>query len=88
MVHSFSIVLSDGHRLYAFDIYDSIGTIEVLKSYTKRLDTGCTVNLVSPAAASDDVNRLAASYGLRILTPEAAASFFSLQKAVSRAATG
>ena len=88
VVHSFNLLLSDGHRLYAFDIYDSVTPREVVKSYAKELDTGCTVSLVCPAGGTaEEAGALATSYGLRVITPDAAGKFFSLEKAAPRGAS-
>ncbi|MDG7013160.1 MAG: hypothetical protein JRN11_05780 [Nitrososphaerota archaeon] len=82
VVHSFSLLFSDGGRVQAFDIYDSVSEIEVVKSYAKKLDTGCPVNIVCPEGnVTEGAGRLAASYGIRIVSPEAAAALLAPEKA-------
>lgn len=89
VVHSFNLLFSDGSRLHALDIYDSVTDIEVVKSYAKKLDTGCAVSVVCQAGrVTEDARRLAQSYDLPVLTPEVASKFFSLKKAAPRSASG
>jgi hypothetical protein len=89
VVHSFNLLFSDGDRFYAFDIYDSVSTTEMVKSYAKKLDTGCSLVVVCPLErADDDARQLAASYEIRIISPEAAATFFSLERPPSTRRSG
>ena len=82
VVHSFNLLFSDGDRSYAFDIYDSVTTVEMVKSYAKKLDTGCSVVVVCPPEkVRDEARQLATSYNIRVISPEAAATFFSLERA-------
>ena len=89
VVHSFNLLFSDGRRLFAFDIYDSVTDIEAVKSYAKKLDTGCAVTIVCPAdRVTAEAGQLALGYGLRILTPEVAGAFFSLERTAPRSTSG
>jgi hypothetical protein len=85
VVHSFSLLFSDGGRFHAFDIYDSVSDIEVVKSYAKKLDTGCSVDIVCPdGKVTGGADRLAASYGIRVVSPEAAAALLTPEEAPLR----
>ncbi|MDG7011287.1 MAG: hypothetical protein JRN57_04115 [Nitrososphaerota archaeon] len=81
--HRFDLLFTDGLRNYAFDCYESVTDIEVVKSYAKKFDTGCSVSIVSPAGkVSDAAKELALHYDMRILAPEAASTYFALERAV------
>ena len=83
--HRFDLLFSDGARNYAYDFYESVGEVEVVKSYAKKFDAGCTLSIISPAGrVSDAAKDLALSYNMRLLTPEAATTFFALERAAPR----
>jgi hypothetical protein len=87
--HRFDVLFTDGARKYAFDFYPSVTETEVVKSYAKKFDTGCAVNIVCPAgAATEAARQLALTYGMRLLTPEGAAAFFALERAAPRRTSG
>ena len=80
--HRFDLLFTDGAHYYAFDFYDEVTDVEVVKSYAKEFDAGCLVSVVSPlGTVTDDAKALAISYNMRLLTPEAASTFFALEKA-------
>ncbi|MDG6898811.1 MAG: hypothetical protein JRM99_08870 [Nitrososphaerota archaeon] len=82
VVHKFDLLFTDGERKYAFDFYGSVADVEVVKSFAKRFDTGCYVSLIAPAGAvTEQAKGLALFYNMRILTPDAAATYFALEKA-------
>jgi len=75
--HSFSFLATSGKINYAFDVYDQVTELEVLKSYSRKFDTGSIVNIVSSkGTASPEAQSLAKEYGMKILTPEEIAPFF------------
>ncbi|MDE1858694.1 MAG: hypothetical protein KGI26_06495 [Thaumarchaeota archaeon] len=87
--HKFDMLFSDGARNYAFDFYDTVTDIEVVKSYAKKFDSGCSVSIISPAGSvTDAAKELALSYNMRLLTPEAASTVFALEKAALRRTFG
>lgn len=76
--HTFAFVTSSGRINYAFDIYDQVSEVEVMKSYLKKYDTEAIVNLVSTRGiATPGAQRLAAEYGMTILRPDEILPFFS-----------
>ena len=80
--HRFDLLFTDGARYYAFDFYDRVTDVEVVKSYAKKFDAGCSVSVISPlGAVTADAKTLAISYNMRLLTPEAASTFFALERA-------
>lgn len=87
--HKFDMLFSDGARNYAFDFYEAVTDVEVVKSYAKKFDSGCHVSIISPGkGVTDAAKELALSYNMRILTPEAASTFFALEKAAPRRTFG
>jgi hypothetical protein len=75
--HSFSFVATSGHVKYAFDVYDQVTELEVLKTYARKFDTGSIVNLVSAkGTATSEAQNLAKEYGMKILRPEEVSPFF------------
>jgi hypothetical protein len=78
--HRFSSLFTDGRRYIAFDFYDSVSDKEVLRSYTKKLDVGCSLVIVAPlnkvAAAA---KKLAHEYSLKIIDPKAVPTYFVLE---------
>lgn len=87
--HRFDLLFTDGNRSFAFDFHDSVGVVEVVSSYAKKLDCGCSVSIVCPVeSVSGDAARLALDYNMRILSPGAADTFFALERAAPRRAFG
>ena len=75
--HSFSFLATSGRVKYAFDVYDQVTELEVLKSYARKFDTGSIVNLVSAkGTASAEAQSLAKEYGMKVLAPEEISPFF------------
>ncbi|MBI3859246.1 MAG: hypothetical protein HY296_03260 [Thaumarchaeota archaeon] len=74
--HKFSFLASDGSRNYAFDLYDSVKEIEVLKTYIKEYDTGVSAFLVSQGKPTPGALALASEYRMRILNRETIGSVF------------
>ncbi|MDG6988785.1 MAG: hypothetical protein JRN21_05595 [Nitrososphaerota archaeon] len=83
--HRFDLLFSDGTRNYAFDFYDSVTDVQVVVSYAKKFDAGCQVSIVSPpGTVTKEAKQLALSYNMHLLTPEAAETFFALERAAPR----
>lgn len=81
--HRFDLLFSDGERRYAFDFYESVTDIEVVTSYAKKFDCGCTVSIIAPPeGVTEGAKELALAYNMRVLSPGAASSFFALEKTV------
>jgi hypothetical protein len=75
--HRFGFLATDGSTSFAFDIYDEVGEVEVLRSFLKKFDTGAVSQIVClRGAPSSGAERLAEEYGIRILSPEAVGSCF------------
>ena len=75
--HRFSFVASDGKHVYAFDLCQDVGEVEVIRAFLKKIDTGTNVSLVClRGRPSEEGLNLAKSYDLRILTPADIEPFF------------
>ena len=75
--HRFSFVASDGRHVYAFDLCQDVGEVEVIRAFLKKIDTGTHVSLVClRGRPSEEGLKLAKSYDLRILTPADIEPFF------------
>lgn len=76
--HNFSFVATSGRINYAFDVYDQVSEVEVIKTYARKYDTSAIVNLVSIKGESTPAGRrLAKEYGMTILKPDEIAPFFT-----------
>lgn len=83
--HRFDLLFSDGGRRYAFDFYEKVDDIEVMKSYLKRFDTRTSVVIVcTRGEVTAEARSLADSYGMKILTPEEAETYFTVPRAAPR----
>ncbi len=75
--HRFSFLAQAGESSFAFDLYDTVTAVEVLKTYTKEFDTGVSAYMISVSGnASDDAQKLASEYGMKILKPQDVIPFF------------
>lgn len=75
--HRFDSLVSDGPRFFAFDFYDSVGDMDVLRTYIKKFDTGATTEIVcSSGKVTGDAATLAREYGIEILAPDQISTFF------------
>ena len=74
----FTFVASDGGDMYAFDVYNDVGEVEVLRTYVKKMDTGASAFVVClsgrPGAKARE---LARNYGIDVLSPMDVGDFFS-----------
>ena len=85
--HRFNLLFTDGERNYAFDFYERVTDIEVVKSFSKKLDTRASVNIVCTGREATELARtLAVGYDMKIISPDNAEAFFALQRAVPRGA--
>ncbi len=83
--HTFNLLFTDGSRYYAFDFYERVTDIEVVKSFAKKLDTRSSVNIVCMGVdVTKEARLLAASYDMHILSPGGAETFFTRQRAAPR----
>lgn len=77
--HKFSFVASSSGVNYAFDFYDTVDEIEVLKTYIKEFDTGAVVGIVCTGkGATDSAISLAQEYGMTVVSPEGLTSMFKM----------
>ena len=78
--HSFTLLFSGAGRFYAFDFYDTVTEVELVRSYAKKFDSKASVNIVClGGSVSKEVQSLASEYEIRILRPEATENFFALE---------
>jgi hypothetical protein len=79
--HRVNLLFSDGARLYGFDFYERVTDIDVIRSYTKMFDSRASVNIVCLSGeVSEQAASLAAGYGMKILSPKAAETFFVFEQ--------
>jgi hypothetical protein len=79
--HRFSFLASDDRLEYGFDIYEDTTQEEVLKTYTKKLDTEvCTFIVNLRGRPREESATLANEYGITILGPAEIDSFFNWMK--------
>lgn len=87
--HRFNLLFTDGSRNYAFDFYGRVTDVEVVRSYAKKFDTRTSVNIVCTGGeVTEKARDLGLAYDMRILGPEAAKTFFALQRAAPRRTFG
>lgn len=87
--HRFGLVFTDGSRNYAFDFYENVTDIEVVRSYAKKFDVRTSVNIICTSGNVTELARkLALSYDMSILGPGSAKTFFALERAVPRRTFG
>jgi hypothetical protein len=69
--HFFSFLARGGGSVVAVDIYEEVGPIEVMRSFIKAFDIGCTVHAVcTKGEPGGEAARLAQEYHMRILKPD------------------
>ena len=87
--HKFDLLFTDGDHFHAFDFYEEVTDVEVVKSFAKKFDVGCPVSIVSPPGkATEGAQKLALSYGMRIITPDAVPTVFALEGAAPQRTFG
>lgn len=68
--HRFTFLASEGSALFAADIYEQVGVMEVIRTFTKKLDTGVTACIVNLGGRIDsETLQLASVYGIDIFGP-------------------
>jgi hypothetical protein len=68
--HRFTFVASRNRDLFAFDICEKVGAVEVIRTFAKALDTGvkaCIINL--GGRIDSETLQLASAYRISILGP-------------------
>ena len=76
--HRFSFLAFDGEQPYAFDVYDEVGQIELIRTYVKKMDTGANTAIVCLSGKPrDEAKELASFYGLEVLGPKEVGDFFN-----------
>lgn len=85
----FSFLASDENVRYAFDVWQNVNEIEVLRTFIKKLDTGVQALIVCLSGRpSPEGRKLAASYGIDVLSPGDVGNFFSRRITQQIRATG
>lgn len=83
--HRFSLLFSDGAKTYAFDFYERVTELQVIRSFAKKFDTGAFVGIVClSGSTTDGAGALAGSYGMRVVGPEEIESFLTEQTAAPK----
>lgn len=83
--HRFNLLFSDGRSSYAFDFYEEVTEIQVVRSYAKKFDTGSSVGIVClSGSVAEGAAALAGSYGMGILGPAEIELFFARASAPAR----
>jgi len=76
--HRFTFVASDKRETYAFDVYNEVGEVEVLRTYIKKMDTGAKAFVVCLSGRPNEkAKELARNYGIDVLSPMEVGDFFS-----------
>ena len=76
--HRFSFVATDESTRYAFDVWQNVSEVEVLRTYIKALDTGAHAIIVCLSGKpTAEGKKLADSYRMDVLTPGDVGNFFS-----------
>lgn len=83
VLHRFDALFAGGSRRCAFDFYDRVTEVEVVRSFAKKYDTGIQVSIVCGKETTDKARDLAKDYGMRILRPDETEDFFSLEQPVT-----
>ncbi len=87
--HTFDLLFSNGERFYAFDFYEKVTDIEVVKSYAKKFDARASVNIICTTGnVTKKARSLATSYDMKILNAETAETFFVPQPKAPRRTFG
>jgi hypothetical protein len=80
--HKFTFVAEADGEKYAFDLYEDVGEVEVLRTYIKKFDTGAVTTIVCMKhIPTDGAIALAREYGIRLLSKEGLGAAFRQQMA-------
>ncbi len=76
--HKFTFVAADGLEEYAFEVYNEVGQVEMIRTYVKKMDTGAKCFVVCLSGKPNrEAKELAKCYGIAILGPKEVGDFFS-----------
>lgn len=74
----FTFVATEGDTKYAFDIYNDVGEVEILRTYVKKMDTGAEAFIVCLSGRPKErAKELSENYGIQILGPREVGDFFT-----------
>ena len=74
----FTFVATEGDKKYAFDIYNDVGEVEILRTYVKKMDTGAETYIVCLSGRPKErAKELSVNYGIQILGPREVGDFFT-----------
>ena len=74
----FDFVASEEGTKYAFDIYNDVGEVEILRTYVKKMDTGAETFIVCLSGRPKDrAKELSVNYGIQILGPKEVGDLFT-----------
>ncbi len=77
VVHSFSFLASKGAMTYAFDIYEAVTEMEILRTYIKKLDGKVFASVICTSGKwTESAEKLAKEYSVRILRNDEVEPFF------------
>ncbi len=76
--HRFSFLATDKTQVYAFDLYNDVGEVEILRTYIKKMDTGAKTFVVCLSGSpKGKAQEMAGYYGIEVLGPREVGDFFS-----------
>ena len=76
--HRFTLVAAEGRKKLAFDIYQDVGEVEILRTYIKQMDTGADAFIVCLSGKPRDrASELSENYGIKVLGPREVGEFFT-----------
>ena len=85
ITHRFDFLAMDGENQLAFDICEQLSETDVIKTYTKKLDTGASTYIVCPTEKiSEGAGKLIAEYGLKVLRSDNIESAFKARMVEQR----
>ena len=74
----FDFLAAEGDKKYAFDIYNDVGEVEVIRTYVKKMDTGVETFIVCLSGRpKEKAKDLSENYGIQILGPKEVGDFFT-----------
>lgn len=69
--HTFTFLAASDNSFHAFDIYDSVSEIDMLKTFVKKFDSSAGVDIVCISGeVSAQAVKLAREYQINILKPD------------------
>lgn len=87
--HRFTLLFTDGRRFHAFDFYEAVTDVEVVRSFAKKFDSRASVDIVCLSGqVTEQARQMAFSYEMKVLSPEALETFFVLEPAMPRRSFG